>query len=79
VGAAACLCLSELNLPIDDNPDGTSDRKQALLFTKERRLRPQTPAFAAGLPISYHASIPGFCSTRRKVTNVDTMAADKME
>jgi hypothetical protein len=32
------LRLSELDLPIDDNPDGTADRKQVLFFTKERRL-----------------------------------------
>jgi len=44
------LRLSELDLPIDDNPDGTADRKHVLFFTKERRLGDETPAFAAGLP-----------------------------
>src|SRR5215467_5017967 len=48
---------SQLNLPIDDNPDSTADRKQVLLFTKEGSLRDQAPAFAAGLPRCYHASL----------------------
>jgi hypothetical protein len=53
----SCLRLFELDLPIDDNPDGTADRKQVLFFTKERRLGDETPAFAAGLPGCHHASL----------------------
>ena len=55
--AAASLSLSELNLPIDDNPDGTADRKQLLFFTKQRRLGDETSAFAAGFPRRHHASL----------------------
>jgi len=46
-----------LNLSIDDNPDGTPDCKQVLLFAKERSFGDQTPAFSAGLPGRHHASL----------------------
>jgi len=53
----SCLRLPELDLAINDNPDGTAERKQVPFFTTERCLGDQTPPLAAGLPGCHHASL----------------------
>jgi len=50
------LYLSELDLPVDCNPDSTTSRKKVPFFTEKSCLGVETPTFSPGLPGCHDAS-----------------------